>query len=427
MDDDLFPRHLSSELEHALATARVVNIIGPRQTGKTTLVRDLFHGGRFVTLDNAGTLAALQSDPLGQLEALAAQAGDRRPVIIDEVQRWKPLALVIKQIVDGNRRKGQFLLTGSSNVFTTAEVADSLPGRVRNIRMLALSAAEFHRAAPARLLDWARGTPDIKLLPPMPPTSRDQFIDTIIRGGYPEMHDLEGRQRDALYSDYIDVIVDRDVADIVKIRKVDSMRRLIRQVAARTANELNVASLCAAVGIQRPTAEQYLDILARLSIVERLGAWTSGEVNREVRQPKLHMLDTGIVAALRNFTAETFAPDANPTALGSLVETFTYSELLKNLPYQQDRWTLHHWRGKFHEIDFLAESGRNLVAIETKAAVSIDSNDLKSLRWFKTEGPGRTWNVTGIVIYLGNDLLSFGDRIFAIPLSVFWAFPAAVQ
>lgn len=421
MDHDLIPRHLSSELEEALASARVVNVIGPRQTGKTTLVRDLFHGGRFVTLDDEGTLAAFRSDTLGQLQALAAEAGDY-PVIVDEAQRWKPLALAIKQIVDRNRRKGQFILTGSSNVFTSAEVADSLPGRVRTIRMLPLSAAEIHRGAPARLLDWASAHPNTKALPSMPSTSRDQYIDTIIRGGYPEMRNLDGRRRDALYKDYVDTIVDRDVADIMKIRKADSMRRLIHQVAARTANELNVDALCSAIGIQRNTAEQYLDILTRLSVMERLGAWASGEAGREVKQPKLHMLDTGIVATLRNFTPGTFAADANATALGPLVETFTYNELLKNLPYQRERWTLYHWRGKHHEVDFVAESGRTLIAIETKAAVSLNDDDLKNLRWFKSQGPGKTWNVVGIVIYLGNDLFSFGQGIFGIPLSAFWAF-----
>ena len=421
MDHDLIPRHLSSELEEALASARVVNVIGPRQTGKTTLVRDLFRGGRFVTLDDEGTLAAFRSDALGQLQALAAEAGDH-PVIVDEAQRWKPLALAIKQIVDRNRRKGQFILTGSSNVFTSAEVADSLPGRVRTIRMLPLSAAEIHRSAPARLLDWASANPSTKALPSMPSTSRDQYIDTIIRGGYPEMRDLDGRRRDALYNDYVDTIVDRDVADIMKIRKADSMRRLIRQVAARTANELNVDALCSVIRIQRNTAEQYLDILTRLSIMERLGAWASGEVSREVKQSKLHMLDTGIVAALRNFTPGTFAADANATALGPLVETFTYSELLKNLPYQRERWTLYHWRGKHHEVDFVAESGRTLIAIETKAAVSLNDDDLKNLRWFKSQGPGKTWNVVGIVIYLGNDAFSFGQGIFGIPLSALWAF-----
>lgn len=116
--------------------------------------------------------------------------------------------------------------------------------------------------------------------------------------------------------------------------------------------------------------EQYLDILTGLSMIERLDAWASGDAGREVRQPKVHMLDTGIVAALRNFTPRSFAADANATALGPLVESFAYSELLKNLPYQQKRWTLYHWRGRHHEIDLIVESSRTLIAIETKAAVS---------------------------------------------------------
>jgi len=408
-------------LDDALVSARVVNIIGPRQTGKTTLVRDLFHRGRYVTLDNSGTLAAMQSDALGQLRALAVEAGDQ-PVIVDEAQRCKPLALAIKQIVDENRRRGQFILTGSSNVFTTAEVADSLAGRVRTIRMLPLSAAEICRCAPAKLLDWASDDPRIETLPRIPKTSRDQYIDLIVRGGYPEIRELEGRQRNALYNDYINTIVDRDVADVMKIRKSDVMRKLIRQVAARTANELNVDAIGSDIGIQRATTEQYLDILTRLSLVERLGAWTSGEVSREVKQSKLHMLDTGIVAALRNLTPGTFMADANPTALGPLVETFTYTELLKNLPYQREHWTLHHWRGKRQEVDFLAEAGRTLIAIEVKATTSLDSKDIGNLRWFKSNGPGASWNVTGLIIYFGNDPLSFGDKIFGLPLSVFAAF-----
>jgi predicted AAA+ superfamily ATPase len=421
MDDELFHRHLSIELKGALASARVVNVVGPRQTGKTTLVRDLFHGGRFVTLDDEGTLAAMQSDPFGQLQALAAEAGDG-PVIIDEAQRCKNLALAIKRIVDENRRRGQFILTGSSNLFTSAEVADSLPGRVRTLRMLPLSAAEIHRAAPTTLLDWASGEPDLQSLPTMARVTRDRIIEMIIRGGYPDIYRQDAKQRAALYNDHIDAIVDRDVADIMKIRKTESMRRLIRQIAARTANELNVQDLCSAVGIQRNTAEQYLDILTRLSVMERLGAWASGEVGREVKQPKLHLLDTGIVAALRNFSPATFLADANPAALGPLVETFVYAELLKNMPYQRERWTLHHWRGKHHEIDIIAETGGTLVAIETKAAVTLSGGDIKNLRWFKKDGPGKSWNVTGIVIYLGSDPLSFGDKIFAIPLSAFWAF-----
>ena len=125
MEAPLLPRHLKAELIEALRSARVVNIIGPRQVGKTTLVRDLLDVGKFVTLDEENVLAAMEADPVGQIDALVSEAGEA-PLIIDEAQRSKRLALAIKKIVDERRRMGQFILTGSSNVFTSAHVADSL-------------------------------------------------------------------------------------------------------------------------------------------------------------------------------------------------------------------------------------------------------------------------------------------------------------
>ena len=131
--DACLPRHLTSELKDAIASARVVNLIGPRQAGKTTLVRDLFGHGYFVTPNDSAVLAAVDADPDGQLTSLIENLDDE-PLIIDEAQRSKRLALAIKKMVDGNRRNGQFVLTGFSNVFTTMEVADSLAGRMRTLK-----------------------------------------------------------------------------------------------------------------------------------------------------------------------------------------------------------------------------------------------------------------------------------------------------
>lgn len=424
MTDDLLARHLKSELLEALASARIVNIVGPRQAGKTTLVRDLFGRGRFITLDDEGVLAAMEGDPFGQLGLLVAEAGDG-PLVIDEAQRSKRLALAIKKIVDERRRMGQFVLTGSSNIFTTAQVADSLAGRVRTLTMYPFSAAEIHRARPALLLDWARlgQRATLQALPTPAATTRDSYIDMIVRGGYPEIRTLDARARQRRYRDYIDTIVDRDVADLLKIRKTDAMRRAIDQLAARTGNELNLVDLCNVVGLQRNTMQQYLDVLTRLSLVTRLGAWTSGEARREVRHPKIHMLDTGLVAALRNLNPATFAADANTTALGPLMESFVHAELVKNLPYQEDNWRLYHWRGaNEREVDIIAEVDRKLVAFEMKAAATAVEDDFRNLRWFKTDGPGRTWDVTGLVVYLGDQPLTFGNGLFALPLSMFWSF-----
>lgn len=426
MEDTLLPRHLRAELLDSLRSTRVVNIIGPRQVGKTTLVRELLDVGRFITLDDENVLAAMEADPSGQIEALVSEANDV-PLIIDEAQRSKRLALAIKRIVDERRRMGQFILTGSSNVFTNAHVADSLAGRVQTLTMLPLSSAEVQRKGPARILDWASRTPEPSLrdLPKPEPVSRNGYIQELLAGGYPEIRNLPDRSRQRRYRDYVDTIVERDVADLIKVRKSAAMRRLIDQIAARTGNELNVQEMGSIIGVQRPTIETYLDVLTKLSLMSRLPAWTSGEAGRDIRQPKVHLVDTGIVAALRNLTSESFLADANPAALGGVLETFVHNELLKSLPHQQSHWRLYHWRHqRGREIDILAETNRTIVGFEMKASSNVDLNDFRHLQWFRTDGPGSAWNVIGIVVYLGDRPLTFGSKLFALPLSSFWSFAA---
>lgn len=425
MTETLYPRHLKGELVKSLDSARVVNIVGPRQSGKTTLVRDLLNVGLFITFDDEKVLAAIKADPVGQLNALVAEAGDG-PLIIDEAQRSRSLALGIKRIVDERRRMGQFILTGSSNIFTTAHVADSLAGRVQTLTMLPMSASEIHGQGPPLLLEWAQQGERASLdsLPTPPSCSRDEYIRLMLSGGYPEIRVLDDRARQRRYRDYVDIIVDRDVADLLKIRKNDSMRRLIDQLAVRTSSEVNLQELPGKIGIQRPTLETYIDVLIRLSLIARLPAWSSGEAGRDIRHPKLHMTDTGIVAALRSMGPRTFLADANPTALGAVLETFVYTELLKSLPHQENHWRLYHWRDRRgREIDILAESGRTLVAFEMKAAASVESADFQHIRWFRETGPGSAWNVIGIVIYMGDRVLSFGQQLYALPLSIFWTSP----
>jgi predicted AAA+ superfamily ATPase len=418
----LLERHLVREIPEALESAKVVNIVGPRQSGKTTLVRDLFREGAFVTLDDENVLAAIEADPQGQLKLLARDA-DGRPVIIDEAQRSRKLPLAIKKLVDERPQSGQFVLTGSSNIFAGAHVADSLAGRVRTLKLLPLSSSEIKRAAPATLLDWAQLGADPAALPAAVASSRETCLDLIVRGGYPVIRTLSDRPRARRYRDYVDAIVDRDVAYVMPIRKTDAMRRLIEQTAARSGQELRIKDLCDSLSLRRETVENYLDVLHRLSLATRLGAWTSGAARREVKHPKLHMLDAGLAAALRNLTAADFAPGAHPEVLGGLLESWAHAELIKNLSYQQNNWRLYHWRGEHgREIDLIAETHRTLVCFEIKASTTIESSDFKHLRYFLSDGPGKTWDVVGIVVYLGEQVLTFGDRLIALPLSIFWSF-----
>ncbi len=420
--EDYLPRHLVAELEDAIATARVVNLIGPRQVGKTTLVRDLFGNGRFITLDDAAVLAAIEADPEGQLTSLIENL-DAAPLIIDEAQRSKKLALAIKRVVDANRRKGQFVLTGSSNVFTTTDVADSLAGRMRTLKLWPLSVAEIKRAPVNRLMDWAmQNDPKLQQIADPAPVSRSDYIALVLQGGFPETRGLPLRSRQRQYRDYIDAVVERDVADITPVRKPDALRILIDQMAARSAQEINVSELSKLTKLQRSTVEQYLDILLRLSMLTKLGAWTSGEGKREIKNPKYHFADSGIACALRRFTEATFTIDNNPQALGGLLESFVLNEIQRAIPMQDADYRLYHWRSADQrEIDILIDGGSHLVCVEVKASASVGSEDFKHLKWFSKDGPGRSRTCTGIVFYLGQEKLTFGGRNFALPVSALWS------
>ena len=418
---NVLPRHLAVQLQEALKSARVVNVVGARQVGKTTLVRDIYRNGRFITLDDPTTLQALEEDAWGQLQQLLREPV-KGPLIIDEAQRSNELPLAIKRIVDLDPRKGQFILTGSSNVFRSTHVADSLAGRMATLTLAPLTVAETKRQPPSRLLDWAvADSPSLGDIPPPEKLLRSDYIDIILEGGFPDIRTAELAMRQKLYTDYVDSVVDRDVASILRVRKTDALRRLIAQLATRTGTELNIQSLCRVVGVQRGTLEQYMDVLTRLFLIERLGAWTSIESRREIRNAKHHFLDTGVASAIRGLGPRSFNLDADAKALGGLMESFVYSELTRSAPYQDENFRLHHWRNQQgREVDLLAQAVNRLVAIEVKASTSVGAQDFKHLDWFRQNGPGKRMSVTSIVFFLGESPMSFGDRRFAIPVSGLW-------
>ncbi|MDE0302154.1 MAG: ATP-binding protein [Gammaproteobacteria bacterium] len=413
---------MSTELRSALTYSPVVNVIGPRRVGKTTLVRDILQTGRFITLDDPTVLDAMAKDPVGQIGALTAGLADW-PLVIDEAQRSGDMALAIKMVVDAHRQTGQFILTGSSNVFATMKVADSLAGRMRILKLWPLTVAEVKSRPPSRILDWACSkNPNLPDLPEPESTSRADYIDLILRGGFPETRNIPLKTRHAAYRNHVDTIVDRDVADLLRVRKTDALRKLIVQLAVRTGEILNVTQLCKLIGVQRQTAEQYLDVLLRLSIVVKLGAWASGEHYREIKNAKNHFVDTGMAAALRNLNPDTFDADANPAALGGLLESFVFAELLRSEPYQEHGFNFYHWRDqRGREIDVLAESGHRLITFEVKAASSVSWEDFGHMVWFSTEGPGKNRSVTSIIFYLGEQKLAFGENLFALPVSNLWS------
>jgi len=424
----LTPRHLSTSLSDSLANSRIVNVVGPRQDGKSTLVRDLLKSAAYVTLDDDAARRSLEEDPYNQLKALSDQAKDSGlPVVIDEVQRLPELTFALKRIVDQDNRRGHFVLTGSADIFTSGKAYDSLAGRVTTLTLRPFSTAEIYRAAPCRILDAVAADPKnpLPLLPKPRSYDRPEIIDLVVRGGFPEMRQLPDRDRMSRCSNYVDSIIERDVSAVHPVRKPDAVRRLIYQAAARTAQELNAGKLASDLAVRHETVGDYLDALTRLGIVLRLGAWSSAKAKREIKSPKLHLMDTGLATALRSEDSSSFGIDADPTVFGSLFETFVFTELEKSLPFLSRHWSLWHWRADSREIDILAEAPGRLIALfEMKATSKIDSSDFRHIDWFLTEGPGKSYHGAGFVVYLGEHLLSFGPGRIALPASMLWSFPA---
>jgi uncharacterized protein len=426
----LVPRHLSKILERRIADSRIVNIVGPRQDGKTTLVRDLLRSAVYITLDDDVVLRALAQDPFNQMKALSRQATPGLPIVIDEVQRLPDITLSLKRIVDQDNRPGHFVLTGSSDIFTSGKSADSLAGRVSTLTLRPFSTAEIFGAAPCLVLDAVAANPidPMPLLPTPRPYERADVIDLIIRGGFPEMRQLDDRDRGNRYSSYVDSIIERDMSAIHAVRKPDAVRRLIFQAASRTGQELNPWSLANDLAIKIDTASTYIDALTRLGIVLRLGAWSSSKAKREIKSPKLHLMDTGLATALRGEDSNSFGLSADPSVFGGLFETFVFTELEKSLPFLSNRWSLWHWRAENREIDILAEAPGHLLALfEMKASGKIDRHDFRHIDWFLTEGPGKGYKGSGFVIYLGEHVLSFGKGRIALPASMLWSFPAVAE
>jgi len=423
---DIVPRHLAATVAATLRTTRIINIVGPRQSGKTTLVRDMIEASHFLDLDDQSLLESLALDPFGQLSTLLGDGKTGPPIVIDEVQRLPQITLALKRIVDRNRRPGQFVLTGSSDIFTMPQALDTLAGRVSTLTLRPFSAPEIVRAGPCRLLDIVGRQPvvDPNRLPAPAACRRADAIDLMVRGGFPEIRPLGDRDRIARYRSYVASIVERDVAPVAAIRRPDILRRLVDQLAHRTAEELNVASLCSALGARQETVNTYLDALCRLGIVHRIGAWTASGARREIRSPKLHFMDTGCATALRGEAADSFGLGGDPMALGHVLESFVFCELEKSLPFLDQHWELYHWRHAPREIDIVAQApGKILALFEMKASSGVGADDFRHMDWFLKEGPGRAYRGSAFVVYLGDRMLSFGPGRLALPLSALWSFP----
>lgn len=405
----ILARPIEERIRRDLADTRVVLLAGPRQAGKTTLARKVAGKDmRFLTLDDPATLAAAQSDPAGFVRGL-------NRAVIDEVQRAPGLLLAIKQSVDEDTRPGRFLLTGSANLMTLPKVADSLAGRMSVIDLLPLSAAEVMRRSGGFLEKVFKGT----IADAEKPLVGDGLRDLVLSGGYPEARARKTWQRRRAWClDYAKSIVDRDVREIAQVDKLRELPRMLSALAHHSGQLVNHSKLSSSMGITSVTAQRYTGIFEQLYLLRHLPSWSGGGLARLTRTPKLHFLDAGLLAALRGVTPATLAE--NRTEFGAVLETFVFSELLKQAAWEEGRYDFAHFRDKEHnEVDLVVEDDtRGVVGLEVKASATVTPADFKGMRLL-AEATGKRFRC-GVVLYDGKVTLPFGDRLWAAPISSIW-------
>ena len=223
------------------------------------------------------------------------------------------------------------------------------------------------------------------------------------------------------YRDYVEALVQRDERNITRVRSLDVLPRLLRAAAARTGQLFNLSALASPFELSRPSIGDYVTLLERLFLLERLPAWHSNRMKRLVRSPKLHLGDTGLAAALLGTDAKALAADRS--LLGHLLETFVYQELRRQASWHDTPTEFFHFRDKDGvETDIVIEQASGAVTgVEIKAAATVNSTDLRGLR--KLEKAAGKHFVRGIVLYDGESCVPFGDRFHAVPISRLWRMP----
>jgi predicted AAA+ superfamily ATPase len=405
----MYKRFIESRVREALADTPVTLIVGPRRAGKTTLARKLADKDRaYLTLGDRTTLDAARIDPAGFIRGL-----DR--AIIDEVQRVPDLLLAIKKTIDEDERPGRFLLTGSANVLTLPKVADSLAGRMETIRMFPLARCEIigHRST------FLERTFAGKLSAGKHMVIGDALIKFALTGGFPEAiaRGSERRRQDWARS-YLTSVLTRDLRDIAEIEKLTELPRFVRLLAEHSGQLVNYSEFGSGINVNYKTSQRYVGLLEQVFLVATLQPWYTNTIKRVIKTPKLHFLDSGLLAASRGLTFDRLKGDR--AAFGALLESYVFAEIMKLMSWSDLRLAPYHFRDQqMHEVDIVLERDDGMIiGIEVKASASVTTADFSGVRKLM-EACGKKF-AFGIVLYDGDTVVPFGQGVAAAPISCLW-------
>lgn len=406
----MYPRHAENAIQEALADTPVVSLNGPRQSGKTTLARKLTgKNWTYLTLDDATVLDSAHTDPAGFIRGL-----DR--AIIDEIQRAPELLLAIKSSVDEDRRPGRYLLTGSAHILTIPKVRESLAGRMEVVSLYPLSPSEIKgRGVPVFLERAFQGNPPEigdKII-------GDDLMEIVLAGGYPDaLTRTNEKRRRSWFRSYVDALIEHDVRDIAAVERVGELRRLIDVLAQYSGQLTNLSRIGGRIDINYKTVDRYITILEQIFLIQRLRPWFRNELKRLIKTPKAHFLDAGLLASIKGYNIDRLRKDRGPW--GAILESFVFAELVKQASWADFNISFYHYRDKDQvEVDIVMENeDGDLVGIEVKGAATVTSADFKGIERLAQAAPDNFQ--IGIVLYDGSQILPFGPKMYAVPISSLW-------
>jgi predicted AAA+ superfamily ATPase len=398
----MIQRALQSTLLRAARQYPVVTLTGPRQSGKTTLVRQAFARHDYVSLEDPDQRGFALEDPRGFLAQFSG------PVILDEVQRVPGLFSYVQTSVDQDDSPGRFILSGSQNFLLLKSVSQSLAGRCAILHLLPFSLNELESRRPIKISSIGRG------LPRRRSAGHADVMETLFQGFYPRIHD-KGLDPQRWLRDYYQTYVERDVREIVNVGDIETFGRYVRLCAGRNGQLLNLSSLANDCGVTHTTAKRWLSVLEASFLILLLRPHHRNFSKRLIKTPKLYFLDSGLLCYLLRIRA----PDdlRLHASRGSIFEGFVVAELLKNYLNAGQEPDLYFWRDSAgHEIDVLIERGEELMPVEIKSGQTVASDFFTGIRFWRNlvddeHAPAalvyagdRSFRRQGVTVYRWSDL-----------------------
>ena len=365
-------RLLEKTLKDALKTFPVIFITGPRQSGKTTLVKKIlgtkYH---YVSLDELDIRSFAADDPKGFLQRY------KNPLIIDEVQNVPHLLSYIKAKVDDDRKAGQWVLTGSQQFSLMGNIGESLAGRVAVLTVYPFSLDEMNKNLRPALVGASAFIDHLTKSTVLPKNSLLQG-EWLLHGGYPELFVNKNISRRLWFSSYVQTYLDRDVRGNIKTANLSEFERFLKLLAARTGQELNYSVLSREIGVTVPTIKSWISFLEASSVIYLLYPYYKNFGKRVIKSPKCYFVDTGLAAYLVGLYSEEHLLQG-PMA-GQLFETACVTQFVKRFSAQMDSCSLYFWRSvDGFEVDLLVETADTIFPVEFKLSATISSRHLSSL------------------------------------------------